>query len=185
MFAPRIAAPLRTVGRVQASAMARTMIAKQARVMAPVGSRIISTSQPQQEQVTVAPIIEQRKNRPLSPHLTIYAPQLTWYMSASHRATGGAVAVGFYAGAIGYAVLPMFGLGFDAATVTSVIATLPVAAKVTGKLLIAFPFTFHCFNGLRHLLWDTTRAMTMKGVYTTGYAVLGLSAVSAVGLALI
>lgn len=56
--------------------------------------RIISTSQPQQEQVTVAPIIEQRKNRPLAPHLTIYAPQLTWYMSAFHRITGGAVAVG-------------------------------------------------------------------------------------------
>ncbi|KAI9236901.1 MAG: hypothetical protein BYD32DRAFT_8208 [Podila humilis] len=168
-----------------ASAMARTMIAKQARVMAPVGSRIISTSQPQQEQVTVAPIVEQRKNRPLSPHLTIYDPQLTWVMSASHRATGGAVAVGFYAGAIGYAVLPMLGLGFDAATVTSALATVPVAAKVAGKFLIAYPFTFHCFNGLRHLLWDTTRAMTMKGVYTTGYIVLGLTTVSSIGLALI
>ncbi|KAF9429823.1 cytochrome b subunit of succinate dehydrogenase, Sdh3p [Podila epigama] len=185
MFAPRIAAPLRTVGRVQASAMARTMLAKNTRIVAPLGSRIISTSQPNQSEVTVAPLVQQRKNRPLSPHLTIYAPQMTWVMSGFHRFTGGAVAAGFYAGAIGYAVLPMVGLGFDAATVTSVIASAPVAVKVFGKILVAYPFTFHCFNGLRHLLWDTTRAMTMKGVYTTGYTVLGLSAVATVGLALI
>lgn len=79
----------------------------------------------------------------------------------------------------------MVGLGFDAAAVTSVIATVPVAAKVAAKFIIAYPFTFHCFNGIRHLVWDTTRFMTIKGVYQTGYAVLGLSTVSAVALALI
>jgi hypothetical protein len=30
----------------------------------------------------------QRKNRPSSPHLTIYQPQLTWFMSSAHRITG-------------------------------------------------------------------------------------------------
>ncbi|KAG0053144.1 cytochrome b subunit of succinate dehydrogenase, Sdh3p [Gryganskiella cystojenkinii] len=184
MFAPRIAAPLRTVGRLQTAAIARTAFAN-ARVMAPVGSRIISTSQVNKEEVKVAPLVQQRKNRPLSPHLTIYQPQLTWYMSMFHRATGGAVAAGFYAGAIGYAVGPMLGMGFDAATVVSTIATAPVAAKVAGKFLVAYPFTFHSLNGLRHLLWDTTRGLTMKGVYQTGYVVLGLSTVSALGLAMI
>jgi hypothetical protein len=29
-----------------------------------------------------------KANRPLSPHLTIYQPQLTWYMSGLHRITG-------------------------------------------------------------------------------------------------
>ncbi|KAF9151652.1 cytochrome b subunit of succinate dehydrogenase, Sdh3p [Linnemannia schmuckeri] len=184
MFAPRIAAPLRNVGRVQASAMAKTAFVK-TRVMAPVGTRILSTSQSNQKEVTVAPLIEQRKNRPLSPHMTIYQPQITWYMSGFHRFTGGAVAAGFYAGAIGYALGPMVGLGFDAATVTSAIATVPVAAKVAAKFIVAYPFTFHCFNGIRHLVWDTTRFLTVKGVYQTGYAVLGLSTVSAVALALI
>lgn len=56
--------------------------------------RILSTSQSTQKEVTVAPLIEQRKNRPLSPHLTIYQPQITWYMSGFHRFTGGAVAAG-------------------------------------------------------------------------------------------
>jgi succinate dehydrogenase (ubiquinone) cytochrome b560 subunit len=35
-------------------------------------------------------------NRPISPHLTIYQPQLTWYMSALHRITGVAVGGGEY-----------------------------------------------------------------------------------------
>ncbi|KAF9438464.1 cytochrome b subunit of succinate dehydrogenase, Sdh3p [Entomortierella beljakovae] len=181
MFASRAAASLRTVGRVQTAALA-----KNARVMAPVGTRILSTSQPNQkeETYTVAPLVEQRKNRPTSPHIYIYQPQLTWYMSGFHRAAGGAVAVGFYAGAMAYAVGPLFGLGFDAATVTSAIATVPYAAKVAGKFIIAYPFTFHSFNGIRHLIWDTTTGLTLKGVYATGYTVLGLSAVSAIGLAL-
>ncbi|KAG0306840.1 cytochrome b subunit of succinate dehydrogenase, Sdh3p [Linnemannia gamsii] len=164
--------------------MAKTTFAK-TRLMAPVGIRILSTSQSSQKEVTVAPLIEQRKNRPLSPHLTIYQPQLTWYMSMFHRVTGGAVAVGFYAGAVGYAVAPMVGMGFDAAAITSVIATVPVGAKIAAKFIVAYPFTYHCLNGIRHLAWDTTRFMTIKGVYQTGYAVLGLSTVSAVALALI
>ncbi|KAF9579262.1 cytochrome b subunit of succinate dehydrogenase, Sdh3p [Lunasporangiospora selenospora] len=112
-------------------------------------------------------------------------PQLTWYMSAFHRFTGGALATGFYAGAIAYTVAPMVGLGFDAAAITSVIATVPVAAKIGAKFIIAYPFTFHVFNGVRHLVWDTTRALSLKGVYQTGYTVLGLSAVSAAALALV
>jgi succinate dehydrogenase (ubiquinone) cytochrome b560 subunit len=57
-------------------------------------TRVLSTSQSNQKEVTVAPLVEQRKNRPIAPHLSIYQPQLTWYMSAFHRFTGGAVAVG-------------------------------------------------------------------------------------------
>ncbi|KAF9113546.1 cytochrome b subunit of succinate dehydrogenase, Sdh3p [Mortierella sp. AM989] len=184
MFAPRVAAPLRTVGRIQTATFAKNAFVK-ARVMAPVGSRILSTSQSNQKEITVAPIVEQRKHRPIAPHLTIYQPQLTWYMSLFHRATGGALAVGFYGGAIAYAVGPLVGLGFDSATVVSTIATLPVAAKVAGKFIVAYPFTYHTFNGIRHLLWDTAKGLTLKGVYATGYTVLGLSTVSAVALAFI
>jgi hypothetical protein len=32
-----------------------------------------------------------RLNRPMSPHLTIYEPQLTWLLSGFHRITGFAV----------------------------------------------------------------------------------------------
>lgn len=36
----------------------------------------------------------QRKRRPVSPHLSIYQPQLTWYMSSAHRLTGVALGGG-------------------------------------------------------------------------------------------
>lgn len=42
-----------------------------------------------------------RLKRPLSPHILIYKPQLTWLLSITHRMTGLAVAtyaVGFAAG---------------------------------------------------------------------------------------
>jgi succinate dehydrogenase (ubiquinone) cytochrome b560 subunit len=48
------------------------------------------------------------------------------------------------------------------------------------KGTLAFPFAFHSFNGCRHLLWDTARELSVKGVYRTGYAVLASSAVAAV-----
>ena len=34
--------------------------------------------------------------RPIAPHLSIYQPQLTWYLSALHRITGAGVAAGLY-----------------------------------------------------------------------------------------
>lgn len=39
---------------------------------------------------------QQRKVRPISPHLSIYQPQLTWYGSAAHRITGCAIGGGMY-----------------------------------------------------------------------------------------
>ena len=40
-------------------------------------------------------------NRPLSPHLSIYKPQMTTVLSITHRTTGLALAAGVYGIAIG------------------------------------------------------------------------------------
>jgi succinate dehydrogenase (ubiquinone) cytochrome b560 subunit len=37
---------------------------------------------------------QQRKLRPVSPHLTIYEPQMTWVLSGLHRITGAAIGGG-------------------------------------------------------------------------------------------
>ena len=63
--------------------------------------------------------------------------------------------------------------------------SLPVAAKVAMKFGLAWPFTYHSFNGIRHLVWDTGRELDNKGVQRTGWAVVGLSVVSAAGLAML
>ncbi|OWB57327.1 hypothetical protein B5S28_g3265 [[Candida] boidinii] len=122
-------------------------------------------------------LVAQRKNRPVSPHLDIYQPQLTWVLSGAHRITGVGLAVGFYGLTCTYAFTSLLGVPFDAATLVSVAAGLPIALKVIGKAIASFPFAFHVGNGVRHLIWDSGYELYMKGVYRTGYAVLGFTAI--------
>lgn len=53
------------------------------------------------------------------------------------------------------------------------------------KFLLAFPLTFHATNGIRHLVWDAGKCLTMKYVYNTGYASLFVAVGSAVWLSAI
>lgn len=95
----------------------------------------------------------QRELRPTSPHLDIYQPQLTWYLSGLHRITGVAVGGLFYLGALAYAFHPLYPV-IDSAHAIELIHNLPYWLKATGKVALAFPLTFHSFNGVRHLMWD-------------------------------
>lgn len=52
---------------------------------------------------------------------------------------------------------------------------LSAATIFTAKFLLAAPFGYHFANGIRHLFWDTARGLTIKEVYTSGYAMLALS----------
>ena len=51
------------------------------------------------------------------------------------------------------------------------------------KFGVALPFTFHSFNGIRHLVWDTGREFGNKQVQRTGWFVVGASVVGAGALA--
>ncbi|TXT07183.1 hypothetical protein VHUM_03353 [Vanrija humicola] len=125
----------------------------------------------------------QRLNRPRSPDLAIYRPQLTWYASGLHRITGVAIGGAFYAGAIAYLALHPYYPAFDSAHLIEWFHNLPVLAKGSIKALVAFPLTFHSFNGVRHLLWDVGKGLTMKGVYTSGYTVIAASVLTTLYLA--
>ena len=50
--------------------------------------------------------------------------------------------------------------------------------KFAIKFGVALPFTFHSFNGVRHLVWDTGREFGNVAVMRTGWAVVGLTFVS-------
>ncbi|GAV28491.1 hypothetical protein PMKS-001962 [Pichia membranifaciens] len=100
-------------------------------------------------------LVAQRKNRPVSPHLEIYQKQLTAVLSALHRITGVGLAAGFLVVTSSYAV---------------------------GLAVAGVPFAFHAWNGVRHMIWDSGHEANIKGVYKTGYAVLGLTAISALAL---
>ncbi len=128
-------------------------------------------------------LVSQRRHRPTSPHLTIYRPQITWYASITHRITGSILSGGVYCFGAAYLVAPLFGWHLESATLAAAFGAWPVAAKVATKFFIAWPFTFHCLNGVRHLVWDTGAQFANKQVNATGWTVVGLSTVSALGLA--
>ncbi|EIM90747.1 succinate dehydrogenase cytochrome b560 subunit [Stereum hirsutum FP-91666 SS1] len=124
----------------------------------------------------------QRLNRPSSPHFTIYQPQLTWIGSIFNRATGAALSVLLYGFSIAYLVAPDT---FSSKNVVDTVKKLPESVKYAAKGILALPFAFHSFNGLRHLAWDSGRFLTLKGAYSSGYAVLGATAIGTIGLVLL
>ena len=90
-----------------------------------------------------------RLNRPISPHLTIYKPQMTSMLSITHRGTGLAQSViltGFAVGAIASnSTFPIFLAYLQSWKFGGALIFL-------GKFAIAWPVTYHLFNGLRHLV---------------------------------
>jgi succinate dehydrogenase (ubiquinone) cytochrome b560 subunit len=126
----------------------------------------------------------QRKLRPVSPHLTIYRPQITWIPSALNRVTGAVLSGGFYVFGAAYLVSPLFGWHLDSATLVAAFGGLPVALKLAAKFAVALPFTFHSFNGLRHLSWDLGKIFSNKAVIQTGWIMIGVSTASALYLTL-
>ena len=79
--------------------------------------------------------------------------QLTWYPSMFNRLTGIALSGTLYLSAIAYLTHPYFP-SLDSAHLVQIVHDTPVWLKGSIKLLFAAPFTFHSFNGVRHLLWD-------------------------------
>lgn len=114
----------------------------------------------------------ERLARPMSPHLTIYKPQLTSMLSISHRGTGVALSVLLSGFGIGMLALPStypyyLGLVHD--------MQFGPALIYSAKFLIAFPFFFHTFNGVRHLIWDLGYGFSLRHLYQSGWSVVAIS----------
>ena len=130
-------------------------------------------------------LAKQRLQRPVAPHLSIYRPQITWYLSALNRITGSVLSGGFYLFGAAYLVAPYLGWHLETAVLAAAFAKWPVILQFLVKAPVAWLFTFHSFNGVRHLTWDTASMINNKQVNQTGWAVVGLSAVSALMLAVL
>ena len=108
--------------------------------------------------------------RPLSPHLQIYKPQLTSVLSILHRATGIVLAVG--------SIFLVWWLVAAATGDDAYYAVERFWASWFG-LLVLFGFTFslfyHLCNGIRHLVWDTGHGFELRETYLSGWIVLGAS----------
>ncbi|EON69351.1 hypothetical protein W97_08611 [Coniosporium apollinis CBS 100218] len=130
-------------------------------------------------------LVKQRLNRPVSPHLGIYRPQITWYGSALNRITASILSGGFYIFGFSYLIAPLFGWDLSSQRLAKSFGSLPKSVKVGTKMLLAFPFTYHSLNGVRHLAWDLGYGFSNKAVMQTGWATVAASVASSLGLAFV
>ena len=106
-------------------------------------------------------------NRPLSPHLQVYKPQLTSVMSIMHRATGIALAAGTLL-LVYWLVAASLGEG----TFNDVQAFI---ASWVGKLVLfgwSYALFYHLCNGIRHLFWDAGMGLDLEIAYRNGWFVV-------------
>ncbi|KAF7563140.1 hypothetical protein G7046_g962 [Stylonectria norvegica] len=100
-------------------------------------------------------LINQRVHRPVAPHLGIYKLEQSWFgSSAWTRITGCTLSVALYAYAGSYLVAPLFGWHFESASFAAAVGGLPFLVNGGLKFGLAFPFVYHCVNGVKHLTYD-------------------------------
>jgi len=115
-------------------------------------------------------------NRPLSPHLTIYKPQITSVSSIVGRLCG------IYSFA--FIMYSLWVFIIDASVDISVTSIFPFAInskfiflKITSLLFttgFVFCFSLYCLTFLRHILWDFGYCLSLKTSNILGFICLSV-----------
>jgi succinate dehydrogenase / fumarate reductase cytochrome b subunit len=109
-------------------------------------------------------------NRPLSPHLQVYKPQLTSMLSITHRMTGIFLSLATLVGVYWLAALARGPEAYAAAA--DVLGSGLVRLLLIGA---SFSFFYHLCNGIRHLFWDAGYGFEIRQAYASGWTVVVLS----------
>ncbi|MGJ3259683.1 MAG: succinate dehydrogenase, cytochrome b556 subunit [Rhodospirillales bacterium] len=112
------------------------------------------------------------RNRPVSPHLQVYKPQITSILSITHRITGVVLCFG--------AVLLTYWL-MAATYGPDVFATAQaVLGSWIGRLVllgVVFSLWYHLANGIRHLAWDAGWGFELTQLRASGLAVVAVAVI--------
>lgn len=109
-------------------------------------------------------------NRPLSPHLQVYRPQLTSMTSIAHRFSGLLLSLGMV-----MVVAWLVGLAAGPSAFEAVNAWLGSAPGLVLLFVWSVALFYHLFNGIRHLLWDAGWLLELRGAYASGWVVVALT----------
>lgn len=107
------------------------------------------------------------ENRPLSPHLQVYRPQLTSVLSILHRITGIGLAIG--------TLLLVWWLIAAAIGPTAFNTVQSFIGSIIGRILLlgwSFALFYHLSNGIRHLVWDAGKGFELTTAYASGRLVV-------------
>ena len=107
------------------------------------------------------------KQRPLSPHLQIYRPEITSVLSIFHRITGITLSVGSI-----LLVLWIFTLSLGKSYYEYYIMFSQSWIGVLIFIGFTFALNYHLSNGIRHLFWDLGYGYELATVYKSGFAVV-------------
>ena len=113
--------------------------------------------------------------RPLSPHLQVYTPQITSILSIMNRVTGIASSVG-----------TLMLVWWLAAAASGPAAFAQVQGFIGSwiGLFVLFGWTaalfYHFFGGLRHLAWDAGYGFSLEATHRSGWAAIIATAVTTI-----
>jgi len=106
-------------------------------------------------------------DRPLSPHLQVYKPQLTAVLSIAHRGSGVFLVIG--------TLLLVYWLTSLAQGQASYEQAQAFFGSIPGRIIL-FPWVlalfYHLCNGIRHLFWDMGSGFEITTVYASGKLVV-------------
>ena len=105
--------------------------------------------------------------RPLSPHLQIYRPQISSALSILHRITGVALSVGSL-----FMVAWLWSAAYDSG---AFVMWRGFFGSILGQIMLigwSIAFYYHLANGIRHLVWDTGRGFALDIADKSGIAAL-------------
>jgi len=110
--------------------------------------------------------------RPLSPNIQLYRPQLTSVLSILNRLTGVLLSIA--------AIALVIWLLAAAAGPQAYAIVQAALVSWTGQVTLfgcTFAFFLHFFGGIRHLVWDTVHGFELRTIYMSGWAVVAASIV--------
>jgi len=112
----------------------------------------------------------EKSQRPLSPHLQIYRPQLTSVLSITHRITGMGLVIG--------TLVLVYWLLAAASGPEAYASAQALLGSWFGRIVMlgfSYALFFHLCNGIRHLFWDAGLGFELKTAYGSGNAVIAVS----------
>jgi succinate dehydrogenase / fumarate reductase, cytochrome b subunit len=114
-----------------------------------------------------------RVERPLSPHIQVYRPQITTVLSILHRATGAVLSVG--ALVLAYWLIALAGGPEAYQNAQWLFGSGLFLVLVAGWV---FCFFYHLANGIRHLFWDAGWGFDHHQYRASGWAVVIFSVIA-------
>lgn len=109
--------------------------------------------------------MQHTKQRPLSPHLTIYKPQISSVLSIGHRISGVALFIGLIALIWWIIYLP-----YMQSPESNLIFKFFSTNIGKGVLLLwSYSLFYHFCTGIRHLFWDCGRGFSIKALHVSSW----------------